>query len=57
MEEYVWESGGGQDRVVKEHDHAMDDMRYFVSTVLAEPMQALAVFAVERECDGGKCLG
>jgi len=54
MEEYVWEIGGGQDRVVKEHDHAMDDMRYFVSTVLAEPAQALAVFAVERECGGGK---
>ncbi len=35
IEEYVWDlSGGGQDRVRKEHDHAMDDMRYFAATVL-----------------------
>ncbi len=33
---YVWdESGGGQDRPVKENDHCMDAVRYFVSTVLA----------------------
>ncbi len=32
---YVWdEDGGGQDRPVKEHDHCMDAVRYFVSTVL-----------------------
>ena len=30
---YRWESGGS-DRPVKENDHAMDDIRYFVSTVL-----------------------
>ena len=35
MDEYVWDlSSGTKDRVKKEHDHAMDDMRYFVSTVL-----------------------
>ena len=35
MDEYVWDlSAGAKDRVKKEHDHAMDDMRYFVSTVL-----------------------
>ncbi len=33
---YRWEDGGGQDRVKKEYDHAMDDIRYFVSTVLAK---------------------
>ena len=33
---YVWdEAGGGQDRPVKENDHCMDAVRYFVSTVLA----------------------
>ena len=27
---YRWEDGGARDRVRKEHDHAMDDIRYFV---------------------------
>ena len=27
MDAYVWESGGTKDRVRKENDHAMDDMR------------------------------
>lgn len=27
---YRWEDDGAQDRVRKEHDHAMDDIRYFV---------------------------
>lgn len=27
---YRWEDGGAGDRVRKEHDHAMDDIRYFV---------------------------
>lgn len=31
---YRWEDkGDGQDRVKKEHDHAMDEIRYFASTV------------------------
>ena len=34
MELYVWEPGAGRDTVKKEHDHAMDDMRYFCYTVL-----------------------
>ncbi len=35
LEEYVWDLKSGQkDQVKKEHDHAMDDMRYFVATVL-----------------------
>jgi len=49
MEEYVWElSGGTKDRVRKEHDHAMDDMRYFVSTVLGEKAMGFAACVVER---------
>ena len=32
---YVWDTKAGKDAVVKENDHAMDDMRYFVMTVLA----------------------
>jgi len=31
---YRWDSASARDSVRKEHDHAMDDMRYFVSTVL-----------------------
>lgn len=35
---YVWDAkaaAGGEDRPVKEHDHAMDAMRYMVYTVIA----------------------
>ena len=31
---YRWDESARYDAVKKEHDHAMDDMRYFVSTVL-----------------------
>ena len=49
MEEYVWDPAAqGTDRVRKAHDHAMDDMRYFVSTVLAPPQALPAAFTVER---------
>lgn len=33
---YRWDEKGEKDRVKKENDHAMDDIRYFVSTYLAE---------------------
>ena len=49
MDEYVWDlSSGSKDRVKKEHDHAMDDMRYFVATVLQEKGNGFAACAVER---------
>ncbi len=49
LEEYVWDlSSGEKDRVKKEHDHAMDDMRYFVSTVLKPEPAGFAVCSVER---------
>ena len=49
MDEYVWDlSSGTRDRVKKEHDHAMDDMRYFVSTVLGKKEAGFAVCSVER---------
>ena len=35
MDLYVWDMEAGGDRVVKKNDHAMDDMRYFVTGVLA----------------------
>jgi PBSX family phage terminase large subunit len=31
---YRWEEDSGPDRPVKEHDHAMDEIRYFCATVL-----------------------
>ena len=49
MEEYVWDLECGADRVKKEHDHAMDDMRYFAATVLAEKRSGFAACAVERK--------
>ena len=49
MDEYVWDlSSGAKDRVKKEHDHAMDDMRYFVSTVLAKKDTGFTACFVER---------
>ena len=49
MEEYVWDLRGGQrDQVKKEHDHAMDDMRYFVSTVLTGVETGFSVGSVAR---------
>ena len=49
MDEYVWDlSSGSHDRVRKEHDHAMDDMRYFVSTVLKASRSEFAACVVER---------
>ncbi len=50
MDEYVWDlSSGAKDRVKKEHDHAMDDMRYFVSTVLQAKEQGFSAWAVARK--------
>ena len=49
MDEYVWDlTSGAKDRVKKEHDHAMDDMRYFVSTVLGKRDMGFTACAVER---------
>ena len=37
MDAYVWDlSSEAKDRVKKENDHAMDDMRYFAATVLGK---------------------
>lgn len=35
---YSWDSKAGEDKPLKEHDHAMDDMRYFVNTILGAPV-------------------
>lgn len=31
---YAWDSKAQEDRPVKDHDHAMDDIRYFANTIL-----------------------
>ena len=36
---YRWDQTGQQDRVYKENDHAMDDVRYFCATVLSRNRQ------------------
>ena len=55
LEEYVWDlRSGGRDQVRKEHDHAMDDMRYFVSTVLGKREGGFAACTVERKKEMGK---
>ena len=49
-EEYVWDTAAtGLDRVKKEHDHAMDDMRYFVATILCGDRAPFAACSVERK--------
>ena len=48
MEQYVWDPKAGKDAVKKEHDHAMDDMRYFVATVLCRSSAPVAAVAVRR---------
>ncbi len=47
-EQYVWDVKAGRDAVKKEHDHAMDDMRYFAATVLSSNPVPVAVRAVAR---------
>lgn len=48
---YRWDNGIKKDAPKKENDHAMDDMRYFVSTVLnkKESKSTFVSFAIERK--------
>lgn len=49
MDEYVWDLGSeARDRVKKENDHAMDDMRYFAATVLGRKTDGFVACAVQR---------
>ncbi len=38
---YRWDERAGEDRPIKEYDHAMDDTRYFVRTILRREMRDL----------------
>jgi PBSX family phage terminase large subunit len=44
---YRWDSGKAADQPIKENDHAMDDLRYFVTTVIDGGLRFFA-FAAER---------
>lgn len=45
---YRWEEGNAKDIPKKENDHAMDDIRYFVSTALEEKDDGFFAFAADR---------
>lgn len=46
---YRWDDGASRDAPRKENDHAMDDIRYFVTTALNAPESDFFVFAPDRE--------
>jgi PBSX family phage terminase large subunit len=46
---YRWDSKKSDDLPVKENDHAMDDLRYFVTSVLDGGAQVLAFAAARQE--------
>ena len=45
---YCWEERDGKDAPRKEHDHAMDEMRYFAMDLEREETRGFAVVSVER---------
>lgn len=45
---YCWNSKGGVDAPIKENDHAMDDIRYFVSSILQEIEDDFFVLSMKR---------
>jgi PBSX family phage terminase large subunit len=45
---YRWDDGAVKDQPIKENDHAMDDIRYFVATILEGGEDELFVLAAHR---------
>lgn len=45
---YCWDQKSGVDSPIKENDHAMDDIRYFVSTYLFNKKDSLFVTSLRR---------
>lgn len=43
---YRWDESATEDRPIKENDHAMDDMRYFVRTAMTRTLKT-----IRRRCD------
>ena len=48
MEQYCWDERGGKDAPRKEHDHAMDEMRYFAMDLTRHQEEVFAATWVER---------
>ena len=48
MELYVWDDAASGERVRKENDHAMDDMRYFAATMLGGEQGGFAAVSARR---------
>ena len=46
--QYCWNTNSIGDAPIKEHDHAMDDMRYFVSTVLFGRKDRFVAMSISR---------
>lgn len=46
---YSWDEAAGKDTPIKENDHAMDDIRYFVSTTMLDSAQEFFVASVARK--------
>ncbi|MFT3952762.1 MAG: hypothetical protein QM689_12645 [Oscillospiraceae bacterium] len=46
---YRWDDRGGADAPVKEHDHAMDDIRYFVTAFLGDTGTDFLVLSLSRD--------
>ena len=46
---YRWDEKAGRDSPKKENDHAMDEIRYFVSTVLTTQQDGFFAFAAKRQ--------
>lgn len=45
---YRWDTSSAKDTVKKENDHAMDDIRYFVSTFLSDKSDSFFAIAAQR---------
>lgn len=48
LAQYCWDEKAGKDAPRKEHDHAMDEMRYFAMDLTGKRSGGFAVAAVER---------
>lgn len=46
---YRWDDSGGKDCPIKENDHAMDDIRYFVTSVIANDDDGFFAVAASRK--------
>lgn len=55
--QYCWNASAAGDVPKKEHDHAMDDMRYFAATILYEAKPDVVAFSLSRRSRSGKNSG